>query len=76
MDTFYTAYLDNILIYSEILEEHQIHVKKVLQVLSKVGLHLKPEKCKFHKMEVKYLGLIISVDRVKMDQKKVNAVIE
>ena len=47
-----------------------------MEALSKVGLHLKPEKCEFHKSEVKYLGLIISVDSVKMDQKKVKAVVE
>ena len=76
MDAFYTAYLDHILIYSETLEEHQAHVKKVLEALSKVSLHLKPEKYKFHKTDVKYLRLIISMDSVKMDQKKVKAVVE
>ena len=76
LDAFCTAYLDNILIYSKTLEEHQVYDKKVLEALSKVGLYLKPEKCEFHKMEVKYLGLRISVDSVKMDQKKVKAVVE
>ena len=76
LDAFCTAYLDDILIYSETLEEHQVHIKKVLESLSKVSLHLKPEKCEFHKTEVKYLGLIISADGVKMDQKKVKAVVE
>ena len=76
LDAFCTAYLDDILIYSETLEEYQAHVKKVLEALSKVGLHLKPEKCEFHKTEVKYLGLIISADGVKMDPKKVRAVVE
>ena len=44
--------------------------------MSKVGLHLKPEKYEFYKIEVKYLGLMILVDGVKMDQKKVKAVVE
>ena len=76
MDAFCTAYLDDILIYSETLEEYQAHVKKILEALSKVGLHLKLEKCEFHKMKAKYLGLIISADGVKMDQKTVKAVVE
>ena len=76
LHTFCTAYLDDILTYSETLEEHQAHVKKVLEALSKVGLHLKPEKYEFHKTEVKYLRLIISADGVKMDPKKVRAVVE
>ena len=76
LDAFCTAYLDDILIYSETLEEHQVHVKKVLEALSKVGLHLKLEKGEFHKTEVKYLGLIISVDGVKMDPKKIKAIVE
>ena len=76
LDAFCTAYLDDILIYRETLEEHQAYVKKVLEALSKVGLHLKPEKFEFHKTEVKYLGLIISADGIKMDPKKVKAVVE
>jgi hypothetical protein len=48
LDVFITAYLDNILIYSNNLEDHQRHVLKVLEALTKAGLHLKPEKCEFH----------------------------
>jgi hypothetical protein len=38
-----------------------------------VGLYLKPEKCEFHQQEVKYLGLIISMEGIKMDPKKIRA---
>ena len=73
---FYIAYLDNILIYSVMLDKHREHVQKVLEALSKVGLNIKPEKCHFHKTEVKYLGLIISADGVRMDLEKVTAILE
>ena len=44
--------------------------------MSKAGLHLKPGKCHFHKTEVKYLGLIISANSVRMDPEKITAVLE
>jgi hypothetical protein len=37
-------------------------------------LHLKPEKCEFHHQEVKYLGLIISTEGIKMDPEKITTV--
>ena len=76
LDHFCTAYLNDILIYSATLEEHREHVWRVLEALSRAGLHLKPEKCHFHKTEVKYLGLIISADGIRMDPEKVTAVLE
>ena len=76
LDHFCMAYLDDILIYSATLEEHQKHVQRVLEALSKAGLHLKPEKCHLHKTEVKYLGLIISTDGIQMDLEKVTAILE
>ena len=56
LDNFATAYLDDILIYSNDLQEHKDHVKTILTALTKQGLHLKPDKCEFHTQEVKYLG--------------------
>jgi hypothetical protein len=42
--------------------------------LQEAGLCLSAEKCKFHKEEVKYLGLIVGVNRIRMDPEKVQAV--
>ena len=45
-----------------------------MTTLKEAGLYLKAEKCEFHKEEVKYLGLIIGVNGVRMDPEKVQAV--
>ena len=75
-DHFCMAYLDDILIYCAILEEHQEYMQRVLEALPRVGLYLKLEKCHFHKTEMKYLGLIILADGVQMDPEEVMAVLE
>jgi hypothetical protein len=76
LDVFATAYLDDILIYSESLLEHRHHVKQVLDSLNKAGLYLKTEKCLFYQSHVKYLGLIISDAGVEMDPGKIEAVMK
>ena len=74
LDIFCTAYLDDILIYSESLSEHQDHVRKVLTRLRKAGLQIDIEKCEFHTQETRYLGHIISIEGIKMDSKKIKTV--
>ena len=67
-------YLDNILIFSKTLEEHRRVTCLVLERLRQHHLYLKPEKCKFEKTRIEYLGLIISEGKVEMDPVKVEAV--
>jgi hypothetical protein len=74
LDRFCTAYLDDTLIYSDTFEGHQEHVNLVLEAFEKAGLHLKLEKYEFHCQEVKYLGLIISTEGIKMDPEKITTV--
>jgi len=47
-----------------------------MELLQKINLFLKPEKCEFEKTEVKYLGVIISQNSIKMDPVKVAGVTE
>ena len=74
LDDFASAYLDDVLIYSNSEEEHVGHVKWIMQSLLEAGLYLKPEKCEFHKDTEKYLCLIISTKGISMDKDKVETV--
>lgn len=76
LDVFAIIYLDDILIYSKTLEEHEEQVKKVLQRLREINLFAKGEKCEFHREEVEFLGFIINHDGIVMDPKKVQTVLD
>src|SRR5438046_1781898 len=76
LDKFVIAYLDNILIFSETEKKHEKHVKKVLKKFQKKRLYLKSEKYKFHKQQIEYLKHIVMIEELKMNLKKIKAVIE
>ena len=71
---FVSAYIDDILIYSKTRREHEIHVRQVLEKLRGAGLQIDIEKCAFFQRSVKYLGLIITTDGIRMDPEKLSAV--
>lgn len=68
------VYMDDILVFTESLEEHRQVVREVLQILRDHKLYLKPEKCSFEKEKIDYLGMIIGGGAVEMDPEKVRAV--
>jgi hypothetical protein len=70
-------YMDDILIATEgDLNDHKTKVTHVLQKLQDNDLFLKPEKCRFHKQEVEYLGVIVGKGEVKMDPIKVQGIMD
>ena len=76
LNNFCTVYLDDILIYSEIKAEHEIHVKCVLQKLRKADLQADIIKCIFHIKEISYLELIIIIKEIKINSVKVSTIVE
>jgi hypothetical protein len=76
LDHYVICYLDDILIYSNTLEEHQQHVVSVLQALWEAGLYAKAEKCEFHQSQVEFLGFIAGTNGITMDSKKVQSILD
>jgi hypothetical protein len=74
LDVFASAYLDDILMYSDTMEDHEQHIKWIMECLLQAGLYFKPEQCEFHKDTVKYLGLVILTKGISMDQDKIETV--
>jgi len=76
IDIFVCVYIDDILIYSRTIEEHVEHVRKVLRALRKYNLRLKPSKSEFHTQRVKFVGCVMTPDRVEVDPEKIEKVKE
>src|SRR6266567_859505 len=70
------VYLDDILIFTETIDEHWKVTRRVLELLEKHKLYLQPDKCKFERTTVEYLGVIISHNSVAMDPVKVAGIAE
>ncbi|GFV49155.1 retrovirus-related Pol polyprotein from transposon opus [Trichonephila clavipes] len=73
---FVNVYMDVVIISSPSLTQYIEHLREVFQLLQHVGLTLNKVKCKFGCEELKYLGLIINKEGIKMDETKVRAIVE
>ena len=71
---FATAYLDDIMIFSETLERHLEHLGIIFDKLRQHRLKSNLKKCSFLIRETHYLGFIISEDGIKPDDKKIEAI--
>ena len=75
LDQFFVVFVDDILIYSQSEEEHEDHLRIVLQLLRDHQLYAKFSKCEFWLTEVRFLGHVVSASGVSVDPEKVKAVI-
>ncbi|GFT11685.1 retrovirus-related Pol polyprotein from transposon 297 [Trichonephila clavipes] len=73
---FVSVYMDDVIISSPSFAQHVKHLKEVFRLLHEAGLTLNKEKCKFGCEELKYLGLIINKEGIKIDETKVQAIVE
>ncbi len=71
---FYQTYLNDILIYSKILKEHRTHVKEVLNKLHEADLQININKCEFKIQKISFLKLLIFINDLRMNFRKVNVI--
>jgi hypothetical protein len=76
LDKFVIVFQDDILVYSKTEEEHEQHLRMVLQVLREHQLYAKLTKCSFYQRQIHYLGHIISEEGIVVDPEKVQAIQE
>ena len=74
LDVFCVCYLDDILIYSDNVQDHRKQVQAVLEKLHGAGSFVKLEKCKFEANKTTFLGFVISHDGMEIHPEKVSAV--
>ncbi|KAL3693385.1 hypothetical protein R1sor_007036 [Riccia sorocarpa] len=74
LDQSVIVFLDDILVYSRTLAEHQRHLRQVLQILRDNHLYAKLSKCEFGKTEVDYLGHRVSAKGIQVMEEKVEAI--
>jgi len=70
------VFLDDVLIFSETQEEHESHVRKVLESIRFHNFLLKEKKCSFFAQEVNFLGFDIRKDGIKITEEKIKAIVE
>jgi hypothetical protein len=76
LDKFVLVFIDDILIYSKNREEHEEHLRLVLQVLREHQLYAKFSKCDFFQKQIHYLGHVISEEGVAVDPDKIRSIME
>ncbi|GJT25897.1 putative nucleotidyltransferase, ribonuclease H [Tanacetum coccineum] len=74
LDKFVIVFIDDILIYSKTKEEHEDHLRLVLELLRGEKLFAKFSKCEFWLQEVHFLGHVINQEGIHVDPRKVEAV--
>ncbi|MCO5606545.1 hypothetical protein L7F22_060733 [Adiantum nelumboides] len=75
LDNFVLIFFDDILVYSKTREEHEQHLRQVLEILRTAKLYAKRSKCLFFVEKEACLGFIVSKDGISLDPAKVEAVV-
>ena len=76
LDVCVIVFIDDVLIYSKTKEQHDKHVRLVLDRLREHSLYAKRSKCSFFQSEVEFLGFVVGRNGISMENSKVKAVLD
>jgi hypothetical protein len=76
LDITCVAYLNNIYIYSDSIEEHAKYVREILDRLKKAKLYVKLFKCEFDKKEITFLKYVIGVYGIRINNVKIKIIFD
>ncbi|GKB96829.1 putative reverse transcriptase domain-containing protein [Tanacetum coccineum] len=74
LDKFMIVFIDDILIYLKIKEEHDAYLRLILELLKKEELYAKFSKCDFWLSKVQFLGHVIDSEGIHVDPAKIESI--
>ena len=66
------AYIDDIVVATETVEDHMVRLREVFECLREAGFKMRVAKCDYMKSEIKYIGRVVSSEGIKPDPKAVS----
>ena len=75
MGQFVVDFIDDVLVYSKNIIEHESHLRSVFQQLREIWLYANKDKTFLCMAEVKYLGHIVSAQVISMDPNRVSVIL-
>ena len=75
LNIFVIVYLNDILIFFEIMKFHVNHVMTIFKCLNERNLRFKSKKCEFHRKKIDFLNFVIERNEIKINLTKIRTIL-